>query len=143
MDLTPVQQLIDHRNRLAGLPSCFALATRELESSPVCPTAVSSRVWSPRSRPRRRGWRPGSWRLRWWLGGRGPGCWPNWLARAALFPFDLQLHGGAELDGNPRLEVLRQGLDQEIVTLRQATCPSTAVGIHPAMWHHRMDAAGE
>ncbi len=36
IDLMPVQHLTDYQNRLAELPSCFALTPRELESSPVC-----------------------------------------------------------------------------------------------------------
>ncbi|MCL4532401.1 MAG: DUF6079 family protein [Actinobacteria bacterium] len=37
IDLMPVQQLTDYQNRLAELPSCFSLTSKELESSPVCP----------------------------------------------------------------------------------------------------------
>jgi len=37
IDLMPRQQLLDFRNRLAGLRSCSALTERELEASPVCP----------------------------------------------------------------------------------------------------------
>jgi hypothetical protein len=33
----PLQQLTDFQNRLAGLRSCFALTSQELEISPVCP----------------------------------------------------------------------------------------------------------
>lgn len=37
IDLMPRQQLVDVRNRLAALKSCFALTALELEASPVCP----------------------------------------------------------------------------------------------------------
>ena len=37
IDLMPRQHLIDFRNRLAGLKSCFALTESELAASPVCP----------------------------------------------------------------------------------------------------------
>jgi len=37
IELMPVQQLTDFQNRLAELPSCFSLTSKELESSPVCP----------------------------------------------------------------------------------------------------------
>jgi hypothetical protein len=37
IDLMPRQHLIDFKNRLAGLKSCFALTEQELEASPVCP----------------------------------------------------------------------------------------------------------
>jgi len=37
IDLMPRQHLIDFKNRLAGLKSCFALTEQELEALPVCP----------------------------------------------------------------------------------------------------------
>ncbi len=37
IELMPRQHLIDFRNRLAGLKSCFALTEQELDASPVCP----------------------------------------------------------------------------------------------------------
>jgi hypothetical protein len=37
IDLMPLQHLTDFQNRLAGLKSCFALTSQELEISPVCP----------------------------------------------------------------------------------------------------------
>jgi hypothetical protein len=40
IDLMPRQHLLDFRNRLAGLKSCFALVEKELDSSPVCPSCT-------------------------------------------------------------------------------------------------------
>lgn len=37
IDLMPRQQIIDYRNRLTGLKSCFALAEKDLDWSPICP----------------------------------------------------------------------------------------------------------
>jgi len=37
IDLMPLQHLSEFQNRLAGLKSCFALTSQELEISPVCP----------------------------------------------------------------------------------------------------------
>ena len=37
IELMPRQHLIDFRNRLAGLKSCFALTEQEMDASPVCP----------------------------------------------------------------------------------------------------------
>lgn len=37
IDLMPAQQVIDFRNRLAELQSCFALTERDLDATPVCP----------------------------------------------------------------------------------------------------------
>lgn len=36
IDLMPRQELIDFQNRLAGLKTCFALTTRDLDTSPIC-----------------------------------------------------------------------------------------------------------
>ena len=37
IDLMPRQHLMDFRNRLASLKSCFALTEQELDASPICP----------------------------------------------------------------------------------------------------------
>ncbi|WP_295881598.1 hypothetical protein [uncultured Thiohalocapsa sp.] len=39
----------------------------------------------------------------------------------ALFPFQLQWSGGPAIGGNPRLDVARHGLDEEIVMLKTTT----------------------
>lgn len=54
-------------------------------------------------------------------GGTGTGVLAALVGSPALFPFELQVHGAMELDGSPRLEFLRQGLDQEIVILGRGT----------------------
>ncbi len=53
-------------------------------------------------------------------GGTGTGVLAGLVGSPALFPFDLQVHTAMELDRSPRLEFLRQGLDQEVVILRRA-----------------------
>jgi hypothetical protein len=37
VELMPKQQLIEYKNRLAGLKSCFALTEQNLDASPICP----------------------------------------------------------------------------------------------------------
>ena len=37
VELMPKQQLIEFKNRLAGLRSCFALTEQNLDASPICP----------------------------------------------------------------------------------------------------------
>ncbi len=51
-------------------------------------------------------------------GGAGTGLLAGLVGSPALFPFDLRVHTAMELSGSPRLEFLRQGLDQEMVILR-------------------------
>jgi len=50
--------------------------------------------------------------------GTGSSLLVGLVGSPALFAFDLQVHTAMDLDGSPRLEFLRQGLDQEIVILR-------------------------
>jgi len=52
-------------------------------------------------------------------GGTGTGMLAALVSSPVLFPFELRVHGAMELRGNPRLEFLRQGLDQEVVVLDQ------------------------
>ena len=54
-------------------------------------------------------------------GGTGTGLLAGLVGSPTLFPFDLRVHTAMELDGSPRLEFLRQGLDQEVVILRRGT----------------------
>ncbi|HDR47185.1 MAG TPA: ATP-binding protein, partial [Geoalkalibacter subterraneus] len=37
VELMPKQQLIEYKNRLAGLKSCFALTEQNLDATPICP----------------------------------------------------------------------------------------------------------
>jgi hypothetical protein len=37
IDIMPRQQLIEYRDKLAGLKSCFTLLEKDLDSSPICP----------------------------------------------------------------------------------------------------------
>ncbi len=39
-------------------------------------------------------------------------------AGAAFYPFDMTL-SGPDVSGNPRLEICRQGLDEDVVTLNR------------------------
>ena len=50
-------------------------------------------------------------------GGTRTGLLAGLAGSPALFPFDLRVNTMMDLDGSPRLEFLRQGLDQEIVIL--------------------------
>ena len=65
IDLMPCQHLLDFRNRLAGLKSCFALTEQELEASPVCPHCgfrpAAETVQSPMSKvPGQKDFGPGT-----------------------------------------------------------------------------------
>ena len=47
IDLMPRQHLSDFQNRLAGMKSCFALTSHELETTPVCPHCQFKPVTEP------------------------------------------------------------------------------------------------
>jgi hypothetical protein len=51
IDLMPLQHLTEFQHRLAGLKSCFALTSQELEISPVCPHCSFKPSAEPPSAP--------------------------------------------------------------------------------------------
>lgn len=56
--------------------------------------------------------------------GASSGSLPTLVKSPALFPFRLGVTHKLTLERNPRLEIYRQGLDEDLVTLRPAELPT-------------------